>query len=44
MKDYKDKKEWIKPEIKELGNAKDIVATINTFGGGDSQFDLLIPS
>tara|TARA_B100000212_G_scaffold17551_1_gene11929 strand:- start:546 stop:680 length:135 start_codon:yes stop_codon:yes gene_type:complete len=44
MKDCKDIKKWVKPEVEELGNAKDIVANINTFGGGDSQFDLLIPS
>jgi len=44
MKDCKDKKKWIKPEIKELGNAKDIVANINTAGPGDTQFSLLAPS
>ena len=26
---------WVKPEIEELGNAKDLVAAVNEFGGGD---------
>ena len=44
MKDCKNKRKWIKPEVKELGNAKDIVANVNNIGGGDTQFDLLTPS
>ena len=35
---------WVKPEIEELGNAKDLVAAANEFGGGDALFSLLIPS
>ncbi len=38
------KGEWIKPSIKKLGNAKDIVANVNVTGGGDSQFSVLDPS
>ena len=36
--------EWVKPEVEELGNAKDLVAAVNLGGGGDAQFDLLAPS
>ena len=36
---------WVKPEIEELGNAKDLVAAVNEFGGGDNLlFSLLLPS
>ena len=35
---------WEKPEVIELGNAKDIVKNVNVVGGGDSQFSVLIPS
>lgn len=35
---------WKKPVIKNLGNAKDIVANVNVTGGGDSQFSVLDPS
>lgn len=38
------KKNWNKPEIKNLGNAKKIVANVNVTGGGDSQFSVLNPS
>jgi hypothetical protein len=38
------KKSWVKPEVKKLGNAKDIVAAVNTVGGGDAQFNVLNPS
>ena len=38
------KKVWVKPEIKEIGNAKDIVAAVNTVGGGDASFSVLDPS
>ena len=37
-------KSWAKPEIKNLGNAKDIVAAVNNVGGGDAQFNVLNPS
>ena len=36
--------EWVKPEIEELGSAKDIVASVNQGGGGDELFNLLAPS
>ncbi len=39
-----DTKEWVKPSIEKLGNAKDIVANVNVTGGGDSQFSVLNPS
>ncbi len=35
---------WEKPEVTELGNAKDIVKNVNVTGGGDSQFSVLLPS
>ena len=35
---------WVKPSIKNIGNAKDIVANINVTGGGDTQFSVLLPS
>jgi len=38
------KKIWVKPEIKKIGNAKDIVAAVNTVGGGDATFSVLDPS
>ena len=38
------KKSWVKPEVKKLGNAKDIVAAVNTVGGGDATFSVLDPS
>jgi len=38
------KKDWNTPELKKLGNAKDIVKAINTVGGGDAQFNVLNPS
>ena len=44
MKDKEIKEEWAKPEIEELGNAKDLVASINITGGGDLRFNVLIPS
>ena len=37
-------KDWSKRSIENLGNAKDIVANVNLIGGGDTQFDLLVPS
>ena len=47
MKNKKNKtttKDWKKPVIKKLGNAKKIVANVNVSGGGDSQFSVLNPS
>ena len=44
MEETKDLKKWAKPEIEELGNAKDLVAAVNEFGGGDNLFSLLLPS
>lgn len=35
---------WVTPEVKELGNAKDIVKNINVTGGGDTEFNVLLPS
>lgn len=37
-------KQWKKPAIKKLGNAKKIVASTNVVGGGDVQFSVLNPS
>jgi hypothetical protein len=37
-------KVWLKPSIKKLGNAKDIVAQVNIVGGGDLQYSVLLPS
>lgn len=35
---------WVKPEIEELGNAKDLVASNNVVGGGDFVYSSLNPS
>ena len=35
---------WETPEIKELGNAKDIVKNTNVVGGGDIEFSVINPS
>tara|TARA_Y100001954_G_C15755975_1_gene576336 strand:+ start:43 stop:195 length:153 start_codon:yes stop_codon:yes gene_type:complete len=35
---------WVKPSIKNIGNAKDIIANVNVTGGGDTQFSVLLPS
>lgn len=35
---------WVKPEIEELGNAKDLVAANNVVGGGDFVYSALNPS
>ena len=35
---------WEKPEVKDLGKAKDIIQNVNVVGGGDSLFSLLNPS
>ena len=39
-----ENKLWVKPSIRRIGNAKDIVANINVTGGGDTQFSVLLPS
>lgn len=44
MEETKSLEKWAKPEIEELGNAKDLVAAVNEFGGGDNLFSLLLPS
>lgn len=44
LKNESNKPVWDTPEIKELGNAKEIVKNVNTTGGGDSQFSVLLPS
>lgn len=36
--------DWVKPEIEELGNAKDLVAQTNQYGGGDVVYSILLPS
>lgn len=33
---------WEKPDVKDLGEAKDIIEAVNELGGGDAMFDLLI--
>ena len=38
------KNEWQKPEVKKLGNAKDLVKNVNVTGGGDTEFSVLLPS
>ena len=37
-------KTWTKPKVKKLGNAKELVANVNTVGGGDAAFSVLNPS
>lgn len=37
-------KKWQKPRIKNIGNAKKLVAATNVVGGGDVQFSVLNPS
>ncbi len=37
-------KEWQKPEVTDLGSAKDIIQNVNVTGGGDTQFSVLLPS
>ena len=38
------KKKWNNPSVKDLGKAKDLTKNINTVGGGDSEFSVLLPS
>jgi hypothetical protein len=38
------KKVWNKPAVKNIGNAKKIVANVNVQGLGDTQFSVLNPS
>ena len=35
---------WEKPEVKDLGKAKDIIQDVNITGSGDSIFSVLNPS
>lgn len=44
MKEENFKTDWVTPEINELGNAKDIVKNVNVTGGGDTEFNVLLPS
>ncbi len=44
MDNNKDNFNWEKPEIKEQGNAKEVVKNVNVTGGGDFQFSVLNPS
>ena len=44
MEKNKKYSSWKKPQIKKLGNAKEIIANINTQGAGDSIFSVLDPS
>ena len=44
MNKNKINKTWIKPKVKKLGNAKEIVANVNTVGSGDTSFSVLNPS
>jgi hypothetical protein len=37
-------KVWLKPSVKKLGNAKDVVASVNIQAAGDVQFSVLLPS
>jgi len=44
IKMKKNREEWTSPEISDLGKAKDLVQNINFTGGGDTQFNVLLPS
>tara|TARA_Y100000996_G_scaffold407704_2_gene385648 strand:+ start:340 stop:480 length:141 start_codon:yes stop_codon:yes gene_type:complete len=44
MKEENFNTSWVTPEVKELGNAKDIVKNVNVTGGGDTEFSVLLPS
>ena len=44
MKNDQKTEIWVKPEIQELGNAKDLVAASNIVGGGDIEYSVLNPS
>ena len=39
-----DKKAWIKPEVEDLGDAKDIIKDVSSVGSLDTQFSVLNPS
>ena len=32
---------WVKPKVRDLGKAKDLIRNINSLGSADSQFSLL---
>ena len=38
------KETWVKPEITDLGCAEELIKSVNVVGGGDAQFNVLIPS
>jgi len=40
----KSKKEWKKPQVTTIGNAKHITKDVNVQGAGDSIFNVLDPS
>ena len=40
----RDQQDWEKPEIQDLGSAEELIQGQNVIGGGDAQFNLLIPS
>jgi hypothetical protein len=42
--EVKKKKVWSKPVVKNIGNAKELVANVNVQGLGDTQFSVLEPS
>ena len=44
MKNKSEKNQWIKPEVKKLGNAKKITKNTNVVGGGDIEFSVINPS
>lgn len=44
MEEITNSEVWVRPEIEELGNARDLVAAVNSGGGGDNLFNLLAPS
>ncbi|SVB96365.1 uncharacterized protein METZ01_LOCUS249219, partial [marine metagenome] len=35
---------WVKPKVRDLGKAKDLIRDVNSLGPGDSQFELLAVS
>ncbi len=40
----KESLSWEKPEIHDLGSAADLIQGQNVVGGGDAQFNILLPS
>ena len=35
---------WVKPKVRDLGKAKDLIRNVNVQGSGDSVFSVLDPS